>query len=234
MNVKLKDGTGSRTYNYATVQIDRYGQASVYFRRRHGDKKIRLRETPGTAAFDAEYRRAFAIAEGKGRRAAAPAHPAGRKARPAPGSLRWLCEQYFASAYFQDLDPQTRRPRRAILEDICQYKNDKGEITGEAPIAQVTRDWALRVRDRKRQTPTAANNYMKALRRLFDWGIEYGYATHNPVFKIADLTPINPDGHRAWEEGDVAKFEARHPLGTKARLALDLALYTGTRISDWA
>ncbi len=29
-------------------------------------------------------------------------------------------------------------------------------------------------------------------------------------------------------------LEARHPLGIKARLALDLALYTGARISDWA
>ena len=46
-----------------------------------------------------------------------------------------------------------------------------------------------------------------------------------------------PDGRAeesdfAWTEEDVQKYEARHPVGTKARLALDLFLYTGVRISD--
>jgi hypothetical protein len=29
---------------------------------------------------------------------------------------------------------------------------------------------------------------------------------------------------RVWSDDDVAKCEARHPIGTKARLALDLLL----------
>jgi integrase len=37
---------------------------------------------------------------------------------------------------------------------------------------------------------------------------------------------------RAWPEQDVARYEARHPIGTKARLAFDLLLYTGVRRSD--
>jgi integrase len=46
------------------------------------------------------------------------------------------------------------------------------------------------------------------------------------------LESKNPDGFKAWTEADVAKYEARHPVGTKARLALDLLLYTGVRRSD--
>jgi hypothetical protein len=34
------------------------------------------------------------------------------------------------------------------------------------------------------------------------------------------------DGFRTWDEGDIAQFEARHPVGTKERLALALLLYT--------
>lgn len=35
------------------------------------------------------------------------------------------------------------------------------------------------------------------------------------------------------DQGDeVEAYEARHPVGTKARLALDLMLYTGLRRSD--
>jgi integrase len=50
----------------------------------------------------------------------------------------------------------------------------------------------------------------------------------------AAIREQNPDGHRTWTEAEVAQFEDRHPLGTKARLALDLLLYTGVRISDAA
>jgi integrase len=49
---------------------------------------------------------------------------------------------------------------------------------------------------------------------------------------VSYLRSNNPDGFRAWSEEDVAKYEARHPIGTKARLALDLLLYTGVRRSD--
>ena len=54
----------------------------------------------------------------------------------------------------------------------------------------------------------------------------------NPAREVAYLKSNNPEGFRAWSEADVAKYEARHPVGAKARLALDLLLYTGVRRSD--
>lgn len=50
----------------------------------------------------------------------------------------------------------------------------------------------------------------------------------NPARDVAKLPSTNPDGIRAWSETDAA----RHPIGTKARLAFDLLLYTGVRRSD--
>jgi integrase len=61
---------------------------------------------------------------------------------------------------------------------------------------------------------------------------EYGYASRNPARDVAYLRSKNPDGFRAWSEEDVVKYEARHPIGTKARLAFDLLFYTGVRRSD--
>ena len=40
------------------------------------------------------------------------------------------------------------------------------------------------------------------------------------------------DGFHAWTVAEVEQFEAHHPVGTKARLALDLLMYTGARRSD--
>jgi integrase len=43
---------------------------------------------------------------------------------------------------------------------------------------------------------------------------------------------LDAQGFRTWTEEDIAAFEARHPAGTRARLALALLLYTAQRRSD--
>ena len=58
MKVWLRDKSGIRLYRFVVEDIDRHGNVRVYFRRK-GQPKIRLFEMPGTAAFDAEYQRAF-------------------------------------------------------------------------------------------------------------------------------------------------------------------------------
>jgi hypothetical protein len=110
MQVRLRDKSGIRVYRYLVEDVDRYGNVRVYFRRK-GQRKIRLTETPGTAAFDAEYHGAFS-GELK--------PPTDQKSAAMPGTMRWLCEQYYASAAYQSLAPSTRKVRRGILEEICQ------------------------------------------------------------------------------------------------------------------
>ncbi len=43
---------------------------------------------------------------------------------------------------------------------------------------------------------------------------------------------IKTSGHPTWNEGHIALFEQKHPIGTRARLAFALLLYTGQRRSD--
>ena len=71
------------------------------------------------------------------------------------------------------------------------------------------------------------------MRQLFAWAIspEYGYARNNPACDVTRLRGTNPVGIPAWTEHDALRYEARHPLGTKERLAFDL-LFTGVRRSD--
>jgi len=100
MQVRLRDKSGIRLYRYLVEDVDRDGNVRIYFRRR-GERKIRLKEVPGTPAFDAEYKRAFS---GE----ALPVSPS-RHGAAMPGTMRWLCEQYYASAKFQSLAPSTRK-----------------------------------------------------------------------------------------------------------------------------
>jgi integrase len=43
---------------------------------------------------------------------------------------------------------------------------------------------------------------------------------------------VKSDGFHSWSEAEIEQFEVRHPVGSKARLALALLLYTGQRRSD--
>jgi integrase len=218
MKIRLRDNSGIRLYRYLVEDVDRHGNVRIYFRRK-GRPKIRLTEVPGTASFDAEYQRAFS-GELK------PRSPS-QHTVPMPGTMRWLCEQYYATAAFQSLAPSTRKVRHGVLEEICQR-------AGNFRYAIMETSHVAKLRDEKAAFPHAANNRVKTLRQLFAWATspEYGYAKKNPARDVARLRGNNPDGIRAWSEADAAHYEARHPIGTKARLAFDLLLYTGVRRSD--
>jgi len=48
----------------------------------------------------------------------------------------------------------------------------------------------------------------------------------------SEVARIKTDGIHTWTEAEIAQFEERHPIGTKARLAFALLLYTAQRRSD--
>ena len=215
MKVRLRDGSGWRKYRHVVEDADRHGNVRVYLRRK-GHPKVRLIETPGTDAFDEEYQAAF-----RGEPAKPVVGPAGQ------GTMLWLCQQYFGSAAFKALGDSTRKVRRGILEAICQK-------SGAKPYAKMEPRHVAKIRDEKAELPEAANARVKALRQLFAWASlpEYQHATRNPAKEVQYLKGKNPEGFKIWPEADIEKYEARHPIGTKARLAFDLMIYLGVRRSD--
>lgn len=87
------------------------------------------------------------------------------------------------------------------------------------------------MRDARAETPEAANNLVKALHQVFAWAIDVGLAQTNPAREVPRIQ-TGSDGFHTWTIEEVERFEARHPVGTKARLALALLLFTGVRRSD--
>ena len=53
----------------------------------------------------------------------------------------------------------------------------------------------------------------------------------NPAMGIK-LGRRKGDGYHTWTEQEIAQFEAHHPIGSKARLALALGVYSGQRRTD--
>lgn len=90
------------------------------------------------------------------------------------------------------------------------------------------------MRDRRADKREAANNRVKRLRRIFAWALENGIpgVTVNPARDVPLLKPERVGGFPTWTPADIERFVRRHPIGSKARLALALLIYTGVRRSD--
>ena len=87
------------------------------------------------------------------------------------------------------------------------------------------------LRDRKQGAPEAGNSRVKALRQVFKTGIAEKLIDRNPAAEVKYLQ-VATEGFHSWTPAEVRKFEERHPVGTKARLAMALLLYLGCRRSD--
>ena len=141
-----------------------------------------------------------------------------------PGTVGALVVAYLASATFGTHAPETRRTRRNILENFRKEHGDKR-------IAMLRGDHVVKMLEKKIATPFAARNWLKTVRAAMQFGVKIGMVKADPTLGIKP-TKAKTDGFRTWNEGDIAAFEARHPIGTKERLALALLLYTVQRRGD--
>lgn len=79
----------------------------------------------------------------------------------------------------------------------------------------------------------AGNNLRRVLRLVFTFAVEHNMRSDDPTTGVPSL--VRPraetgDGFRTWTENDIATFIAKHPLGTRALLALCLLLYRGNGV----
>lgn len=197
---------------------DRHGNVRLYYRR--DGRKVRLRGPEHSSEFFQDYTAAM-MGKAITRKSSTPS-----VSRIEAGSFHALCISYFGSADFKKLQPRGQRVRRSILERFCQNQND-----GDKPFAELeARHLRLR-RDAMMDRPEAANNMIKAVRQVYKYAGKYCDFNRNPAFDVEYLKG-NPDGFHAWTPEEVKLYESHHPVGTQARLALALALYTGQRRAD--
>ena len=80
-------------------------------------------------------------------------------------------------------------------------------------------------------TPAAANNLLDRIKGLMGFALDIGMRKDDPTIRLRGFS-LKSDGFHTWTESEIEQFEALHPVGTPARLALALMLYTGQRRSD--
>lgn len=194
---------------YVQAERTRHGKVVFYYRRGNGPR-IRL-PTPTEPGFTAAYAAAMGGAK----------IPAS-KARS--GTLAWLIDAYKRSAHWANLKPSTRRMRDNILQRVARE-------TGSVPFAAITRKHINEAIDRR--PPHAGNTFRKVMSQMFAWAVSVDLVERSPV-EGANRHKVKSNGHHVWTLDEVRKFHDRHPIGTRERLCMDLALFTGLRRSDLA
>lgn len=207
--------TRSGLPKHCTYQSDASGKRRVRFRWR-GISRY-LHGIPWSPDFLKQY--AAALEAEQNNRA-----KVGSETRSIPGSVSALIVTYYASPEFRDLRESTQKLRRGILERFrVQHGHRLLKDLQVAHLKIIIGEMADR--------PEAANNLLKVLRVVLNFAVGNALIAHNPAMHVKHYTSRS-EGFHTWSETEVSQFQQRHPLGSKARLALELLLSTGQRRGD--
>lgn len=194
---------------------DRHGKERLYFRPPGGGKAVPLPSPAGSPAFMAAYHAAVK---------APPAVPPPGVAKVIPRSLDDLAVQFYRSPAWAELRASTQDNYRRIIERL------RGKH-GTKPVAMLDAKGVRMILAERKDQPSAANHVLRLLRMMLALAIEDEWITADPTLGIKRRKEAQK-GFTPWTDEDIAAYEAKHPSGTRERLALALLLYTGQRRSD--
>jgi integrase len=202
--------------------VDRHGKRRVRFRK--GAFSIYLTGTPWSDDFMRQHAAAMDGLKVQATEIGA--------SRTKAGSFDALCVSYYRSPEFRGLKPSTQVMRRNIIERFRAARApNAAETYGSKPVKRLKRSHISDIIGAKADTPEAANNLLKVLRVLLDYAVGQDIIDSNPAAGVKKYRSQG-EGFHTWSEGEIAAFEAHHAVGTKARLALALLLYTAQRRGD--
>lgn len=121
----------------------------------------------------------------------------------------------------------TKLAQARVYERFFNRVASNGKRYGEKPVSSVSVAWLNRILGDMEQTPGAANDLRKKLTVLLEYAIDIEWIDRNPArrsMKYKKETPLY-----TWSEEDIGRYRATHPIGTMARLTLELALNTAAR-----
>ena len=196
--------TRSGLPKHCSWNIDRHGKRRVRFRK--AGFTTYFTDTPWGESFMAQYAQAI-----DGVTASA---NIGAELRTRPGTFSALVVNYYRSPEFRGMKPSTQQSRRSVIE---RFRREHGS----KPLKGLQRKHIQQIIGDKSDTPQGANNLLKALRVILAYAVDQELISTNPAVGVKKYK-AEGDGYHSWSEAEIAQFEAHHPVGTKARLALVL------------
>lgn len=204
---------------YVYAVKDRHGRTRYRFRRK-GWPSAYLPGEPGSAPF---HRRYAEVIE------AGPLEPRATTSqhKVIPRSLDDLYRCYKQSPAWHDKRPNVRHTQSLVYERFLNRVSESGKRYGDRPVTLVTVGWLNKIFGGMSDRKGAANDLRKKLRVLLAYAEGLRWIVSNPVPHTSAYKPGK--GRHSWTEEDIAQYRAAHPIGTMARLTMELALNTAAR-----
>jgi integrase len=205
-------GPRLRLPRYVHGFVDRHGKPRFYFRRA-GFGSRPLRGSLYSSQFMDDYEAALA----------GQSLPIGAD-RARPGTMAALALSYFASPQFRGMRSSSQKIYRGIIERFCREHGDKRAVLlGREHIVRLMAGYADR--------PNIANALRRVLRAMMRHAMDINLRRDDPTRDVRAIR-VKSAGHHNWTDAEIAQFEQHHPVGSRARLALALLVYTGQRRGD--
>jgi integrase len=200
---------------YVSTFVDGIGKQRYRFRR--GKVSVYL---PPPASKD--YKKAYAKAKGE----------AGVIERAVERSVNDLVAHFYRTVSFRRVSEEWQKTMRQTIEPFREeYGNDMVEHFRPKDIDKILQDrFEQTVNDKGKRVggSASAERLREMLMRLFRLAKKLEWRTDNPA-ELSEPIRHKGKGFYTWTETDIATYRKRWPLGTKARLAMELMLWTGAR-----
>jgi integrase len=206
---------------YVHQFIDRHGHPRFYFRR--AGKRVVLPGSPWSQEFMDAYQKAMSLK---------PVLQNIGSDRVKPRSIHALAIAYYDSAAFKALKPITQGVYRNIIERFCREKEGDGSLNGDKSVVTMKSSHVEQLMDARADRPDSANGLRKVLREMMKVAIKLEWRNNDPTLGVKKIKPKRQGGFHRWTDNEIAQYEAHYPIGTKARLAMALGLYTGQARQD--
>jgi integrase/recombinase XerD len=205
---------------YINDWIDDLGRHRYRFRRKgFPGVELPVDSDPNSLEFQAAYHAAL-------RGETTSAAIATVTARGGSGSVGDAVRQYLDSTTFNDdYSPSTKSLRRSILKSFLKPG------VGNLPLARMDRRYIERWLETA-PTRGVKRTWLLAAKPFTKWATECVHLIEQDPCEGIKVKVKETDGHPTWTDEHIEKFRARHPVSTKARLALELMLHLATRRGD--
>lgn len=221
---------------YVEKNKSRHGRDRYYFRY----EGVRVCRLPDDRHSE-EFSKAYWIERKKidGGEMPKPAPKAVLPGHPQPNTFRWLCMHYKLSDAFLSLDATTQAKRSQIIESMLlePVKLGGNDLYADMPMRSLHVGNIEKLRDRKKDTPFAADERLKILRQIFETTKKGCDGLPQKIVKVNLALLVRPfrkktQGHHTISSEEIRQYVTHHGVDSKAVLALALLMYMGFRISD--
>ena len=200
---------------YLNAYYDRHGKVRLVAKR-YGFS-ISINEEFGTPEFDQIFSMALQKIE----------ELKSQKSRSyETGTVSQIVEEYLKSSDYSLLASSTKKTYRTQLDKLREQHGHR--LLNDLKNYQIRK-----IMDSFSDNPNQANTFLRYIKMVCRFAASRGLIEHDPTTNIRRLK-TKSKGHLDWPDELIEQFRSFWPIGSKQRLAFELALNTGQRRSDLA